>query len=49
MNSYGRIGGDQVYIQDKPEFTDVLCPAVGVETARDGFCVSCGATDHIIL
>lgn len=46
MMSIGRAGGDQVYIQDAPEFATVFCPEVGWETARDGFCVACGATDH---
>lgn len=46
MISIGRPGGDQLYIQEAPEFTTVFCPEVGWETARDGFCVACGATDH---
>ncbi len=30
----------------EPVFTDVWCPFTGPETARDGFCHACGATDH---
>ena len=33
----------------EPVFSDVLCPEVGPETARDGFCVSCGSTTHEVL
>lgn len=36
----------RIIIQHKPDFTDVFCPEVGWTTARDGFCVECGATDH---
>jgi len=43
----GRADGDKVYIQETPTFTDVFCPQVGWETARDGFCVACGAADHM--
>lgn len=39
----------RIIIQECPTFTDVFCPYVGPETARDGFCVSCGATDHEVL
>lgn len=42
----GRPDGDKVYTQEAPQFNEVFCPEVGWETAVDGFCHACGATDH---
>ena len=42
----GRTDGDKIYMQEAPVFTEVFCPMVGWETAVNGCCHSCGATDH---